>query len=120
MLRILVVDDNASFREAFSRMLDHEPDFEVVAQGGSLAEARANRLEGVDVAIIDRRLPDGDGLDLIGEVREASSGAKVVMMSVVMEPVQPREALKAGVEGVIDKIASPAEIAAQVRAVRAG
>jgi DNA-binding NarL/FixJ family response regulator len=90
-----------------------------VAQAGSLAEARANRLEGVDVAIIDRRLPDGDGLELIGELWEASSGAKVLMMSAVMEPVQPREAQKVGVEGVVDKIASPEEIAAQIRAVRA-
>jgi DNA-binding NarL/FixJ family response regulator len=119
MLRILVVDDNASFREAFSQALNYQPDLEVVAQAGSLAEARANQLEGIDVASIDRRLPDGDGLELIGDLREASSGAKVFMMSAVMEPVQPREAQKVGVEGVIDKIASPEEIAAQIRALRA-
>jgi DNA-binding NarL/FixJ family response regulator len=76
MLRILVVDDNASFREAFSRALDYQPDFEVVAQAGSLAQARANRLEGIEVAIIDRRLPDGDGLELLGELREAFSRAQ--------------------------------------------
>jgi len=120
MLHILVVDDNVSFREVFSRALDHEPDFEVVAQADSLAQARAKRLEDIDVAIIDRRLPDGDGLELIGEVREASSGAKVLMMSAVVEPVQPREALKVGVDGMIDKIAPPEEIAAQIRAVRDG
>jgi DNA-binding NarL/FixJ family response regulator len=120
MLRILVVDDNISFREAFSVGLDYQPDFEVVAQAGSLAEARETRLEAIDVAIIDRRLPDGDGLELIGDLREASSDAKVSMMSAVMEPVQPREAQKVGVEGVIDKIASPEEIAAQIRALRAG
>jgi DNA-binding NarL/FixJ family response regulator len=120
MLRILVVDDNASFRRVFSRALDYQADFEVVAQAGSLAEARANRLEAIDVAIIDRRLPDGDGLDLIGELREASSGAKVFMMSAVMEPVQQREAQRVGVDGVIDKIASPEEIATQIRAQRAG
>jgi DNA-binding NarL/FixJ family response regulator len=107
MLRILIVDDNTSFREAFSLGLDYQPDFEVVAQAGSLAEARETRLEAIDVAIIDRRLPDGDGLDLIGELREASSGAKVFMMSAVMEPVQQREAQRVGIDGVIDKIASP-------------
>ena len=69
MLRILVVDDNASFREAFSRALDYQPDFEVVAQAGSLSEARENKLEGIDVALLDRGLPDGDGLELIGDVR---------------------------------------------------
>ena len=118
MQRILLVEDHTAFREAMATYLERDSDFEVAAQAGSLAEARA-RLEGIDVAIIDRRLPDGDGLELIGELREASSGAKVFMMSAVMEPVQPREALKVGVDGVIDKIASPEEIAAQIRAVRA-
>jgi DNA-binding NarL/FixJ family response regulator len=118
MVRVLVVDNNAEFLEVFVRLLERQPDIEVVAQAASLAEARG-KLSGVDVAILDRGLPDGDGLELIGELREASFGAKVFMMSAVMEPVQPREAQKVGVEGVIDKIASPEEIAAQIRAVRA-
>jgi DNA-binding NarL/FixJ family response regulator len=116
MVRVLVVDNIAEFLEVFVRLLERQPDIEVVAQAASLAEARG-KLSGVDVAILDRGLPDGDGLELIGELREASFGAKVFMMSAVMEPVQPREAQKVGVEGVIDKIASPEEIAAQIRAV---
>jgi DNA-binding NarL/FixJ family response regulator len=119
MVRVLVVDNNAEFLEVFVRLLERQPDIEVVAQAASLAEARG-KLSGVDVAIIDRGLPDGDGLELIGELREASFGAKVFMMSAVMEPVQPREAQKVGVDGVIDKIASPEEIAAQIRAARDG
>jgi DNA-binding NarL/FixJ family response regulator len=119
MVRVLVVDNNAEFLEVFVRLLERQPDIEVVAQAASLAEARG-KLSGVDVAILDRGLPDGDGLELIGELREASFGAKVFMMSAVMEPVQPREAQKVGVDGVIDKIASPEEIAAQIRAARDG
>ena len=119
MVRVLVVDNNAEVLEVFVRLLERQPDIEVVAQAASLAEARG-KLSGVDVAILDRGLPDGDGLELIGELREASSGAKVFMMSAVMEPVQPREAQKVGVDGVIDKIASPEEIAAQIRAARDG
>jgi DNA-binding NarL/FixJ family response regulator len=119
MVRVLVVDNNAEVLEVFVRLLERQPDIEVVAQAASLAEARG-KLSGVDVAILDRGLPDGDGLELIGELREASFGAKVFMMSAVMEPVQPREAQKVGVDGVIDKIASPEEIAAQIRAARDG
>ena len=95
MLRILVVDDNASFREVFSRGLDHQPDFEVVAQAGSLAEAR-DKLKGIDVAIIDRGLPDGDGLELIGELREANPGAALLVMSATVEERHPQQALDAG------------------------
>jgi len=119
MLRILVVDDNASFRDVFSRGLDHQPDFEVVAQAGSLAEAR-DRLKGIDVAIIDRGLPDGDGLELIGELHEASPGAALLVMSATVEERHPQQALDAGAAGILDKVASLEEQAAQIRAVRDG
>src|ERR671912_1172695 len=104
MLRILVVDDNAGFRDVFSLGLDYQPDFEVVAQAGSLAEARA-MLEGIDVAIVDRGLPDGDGLELIGELREASPGAAVLVLSLTLEDRHPGEALEAGADEVLDKLA---------------
>ena len=58
MLRVLVVDDRANFRRAFAAVLGSQPDLEVVAQAGSLEEARP-MLEGVDVALLDRGLPVG-------------------------------------------------------------
>jgi DNA-binding NarL/FixJ family response regulator len=119
MLRILVVDDNAGFRDVFSLGLDYQPDFEVVAQAGSLAEARA-MLEGIDVVIVDRGLPDGDGLTLIGELREASPGAALLVMSATVEEAHPQQALDAGAAGILDKIAPLEEQAAQIRAVRDG
>jgi DNA-binding NarL/FixJ family response regulator len=120
MLRILVVDDNASFRGVFSLGLDHQPDFEVVAQAGSLAPGQANRLEGIDVVIVDRGLPDGDGLELIGELREASPGVALLVMSSTVEDAHPQQALDAGAAGILDKIAPLEEQAAQIRAVRDG
>jgi two-component system response regulator DevR len=71
MIRVLVVDDRIDFRLAFCGLLEGQPDLKVVSQAGSLAEART-MLEGVDVALIDRGLPDGDGLDLMGPLREAN------------------------------------------------
>jgi DNA-binding NarL/FixJ family response regulator len=116
MIRILLVDDNERFRKNFVLLLEQQPDTEVVAQAGSLAQAR-KMLWGVDVALIDRVLPDGDGLELIGELREASPGAKVLAMSLTMEEMHKREAREAGADGILDKIAPPEQIAAQIRAV---
>jgi DNA-binding NarL/FixJ family response regulator len=116
---ILVVEDNASFRDVFSLGLNHQPDLEVVAQAGSLAEARA-MLEGIDVVIVDRGLPDGDGLELIGDLREASPGAALLVMSSTVEEAHPQQALDAGAAGILDKIAPLEEHAAQIRAVRDG
>jgi DNA-binding NarL/FixJ family response regulator len=117
MLRILVVDDHGMFCDALSRVLSRFPDIEVVEQTSSLAEARA-KLEGIDVVLADRNLPDGDGLELVATLREASPGAALLVMSTTLEELHPGEALDAGASGIVDKVASPEEIAAQIRAVR--
>jgi hypothetical protein len=51
-VQVLIVEDHAIFRELFALCFDCEPGFEVVAQAGSLAEARG-LLEGVDVVVLD-------------------------------------------------------------------
>src|SRR5215218_511934 len=114
MIRLLLVDNNAEFLEVFSRLLERQPDMKVVAQAASLVQARG-KLSGVDVAIIDRGLPDGDGLEIISELREASPGAAVLVMSATAEQRHPQEALEAGADGIIDKIAPPEEIISAIR-----
>jgi DNA-binding NarL/FixJ family response regulator len=103
VLRILVVDDRADFRQAFASVLGAQPDLEVVAQAGSLAEARP-MLEGVDVALLDRGLPDGDGLKLMRPLRDANPHARVFVMSATVEMRHPDDAMEAGADGVIDKV----------------
>ena len=68
-LRVMLVEDHLAFRQALAFMLMREPDLEVVAQAGSLAQAREMLDRRLDVAVLDLALPDGDGRDLIGELR---------------------------------------------------
>jgi two-component system response regulator DesR len=119
VIRVLVVDDNAEYRDLFARILDHQPDMEVIARVGSLAEARPV-LRDVDVMIIDRGLPDGDGLVLIGEARETNPGAKVLVMSVTLEQQHPEDAANAGADGILDKLCSLEVKATRVRESRFG
>jgi DNA-binding NarL/FixJ family response regulator len=114
MLRVLVVDDRADFRQTFAGMLKNLPDVEVVAQAGSLAEAR-HMLEGVDVALLDRGLPDGDGLGLMRPLREANPRARIFVMSSTAEMRHPEDALEAGADGVIDKLDAPERVFALIR-----
>jgi DNA-binding NarL/FixJ family response regulator len=114
MTRILVVDDNTDFRMVFSALLEGQPDLEVVAQAGSLAEAR-HILEGVEVALLDRGLPDGDGLELMGPLREANPHARVLVMSLTAEMRDPGYAIGAGADGVIDKLDAPEAVFAAIR-----
>jgi len=114
MIRILVVDDRIDFRMAFVGMLEGDPDLKVVSQAGSLAEART-MLEGIDVALIDRGLPDGDGLDLMDDLRAVNPGARVFVISATAELLHPKDAIQAGAEGVIDKLDPPERVFAAIR-----
>ena len=114
MIRVLVVDDRIDFRLAFVSLLEAEADLKVVSQAGSLAEART-MLEGVDVALIDRGLPDGDGLDLMGDLRAVNPGARVFVISSTAEMIHPKDAIEAGAEGVIDKLDTPERVFAAIR-----
>jgi DNA-binding NarL/FixJ family response regulator len=57
----MLVEDHAAFRQSLASLLSREPDLEVVAQAGSLAQARQMLDTPLDVAVLDLRLPDGDG-----------------------------------------------------------
>jgi DNA-binding NarL/FixJ family response regulator len=113
-VRVVLVDDRADFRRAFASLLERQPDIEVVGTAGSLAEAR-RKLRGVDVALLDRGLPDGDGLELVGELRAANPGVRVFVISSTAEMIHPTDAIEAGADGVIDKVETPERIFAAIR-----
>ena len=102
MNRILLVDDHASYREMLTFVFDSEPDFEVVAEAGSLAEARG-MLEGVDLALIDLDIPDGDGMVLISELRAVNPHGLVIVLTASEEREVHARAVEAGASGVLHK-----------------
>src|SRR3954453_13176111 len=81
MKRILLVADHNAFREALAIRLNQEPDLEVAWQAASIAETRNVHLNGVDVAIVDPFLPDGDGMVLIREGSVANPNALALVLS---------------------------------------
>ncbi len=121
--RILLVEDHASFRQALAFMFEREPEFAVVGQAGSLAEARQflNGSAGeTDVAVCDLALPDGDGFDLIEEL--AANGGKVItlVLSASLEPARFARAVEAGASGVLHKAAAIGDIVEAVKRLRDG
>jgi DNA-binding NarL/FixJ family response regulator len=76
MARIMLVEDHAAFRQALAALLSQEPALEVVAQAGSLAQARQMLHTPLDVAVLDLSLPDGDGRELIGELRQGMQASR--------------------------------------------
>jgi DNA-binding NarL/FixJ family response regulator len=113
--RVMLVEDHTAFRQSLAALLSQEPDLEVVAQAGSLAEARELLDTPLDVAVLDLSLPDGDGRDLIGELRQSNAGISVLILTVTIRPGHLEEVLKAGADGVLHKVASPQTIVEEVR-----
>lgn len=114
MIRVLLVDDHAVFRQALSLFLDRQPDIEVVAQAGTLAEARQS-LGGVDVIVLDIALPDGNGFELIGELRKLDPDVAVLVLSGTIDPAYPERALEAGADAMLSKVNTPMRITDEIR-----
>ena len=120
-IRVMLVEDHIAFRQALAFLLSREPDLEVVAQAGSLAQARQALVEGrLDVAVLDLALPDGAGSDLIGELRRRDPDVSIVVLSATMGPGDLDEAAKAGADAVLDKIESLPTITREVRRLGGG
>lgn len=119
MNRVLLVDDHATFREPLAFMLNREPEFEVTAQAGSLAEARG-LLEDIDLAVVDLNLPDGDGTDLIGELRATNPHGMVLVLTASADREAYARAVEAGAAGVLNKSASIREVIEASRRLAAG
>lgn len=112
---MLLVEDHRPFRQALALVLGLEGLPVEVDQAGSLsAAARLVRLkDGYDAAIVDLGLPDGDGLELVRELRSISPGTAVAGLTVSLDPEDHAEALEAGAE-VLSKEGPLPEIVAAV------
>jgi two-component system response regulator DevR len=99
--RILVVIHHNAFREALAMCLSQEEDLEVTWQAGSITDTRDVHLDGVDVALVDPLLPDGDGLELIREVSVANPNALALVFSHKLDPALYQRALGAGAAEVL-------------------
>ncbi len=113
--RILLVAQHNAFREALAIRLDQEEDLEVAWQAGSVADTRDVHLDGVDVAVVDPLLPDGDGLVLIREVSVANPNALALVLSHKVDPATHHQALGAGAVEVLTTSASMEEVINAVR-----
>ena len=114
--RVMLVDDHPDFRDLMVTLLETQPDLEVVAQAGTMAEARvAAAAARFDVVVLDLGLPDGNGADLIGELREASPGGAVLVMSASLHPTNIERAMREGADEVLDKLSPPAQVVRTVR-----
>lgn len=117
LTRVLMVEDLRASTESLATKLNGEPELEVIGQTSKAAECRnfVAGGEGVDVSIVDLALADGQGLDLIGELRKSCPDVPVLVLTTSLDPGDRERVMKAGADAVLGKGADPDEIVSAAR-----
>jgi DNA-binding NarL/FixJ family response regulator len=120
-ITILLVEDHDMVAEAIRLALDRTDDLRVVGRSLSVKEALADaaRLRPA-VVVLDRRLPDGDGIAAIAPLRAAAPGARILVLTGEATPAVAARVAEAGGSGLILKAGNLSELQDGVRLVAAG
>lgn len=119
MIRVLLVDDHACFRQPLARVLDDETDINVYGQAGTIAEAR-HLLAGADIALVDLDLPDGCGLDLLKPLRGFGAQYKAMVLTGSASVAAEARAVEAGASAVFLKTIDTGQLILAIRRLAAG
>jgi len=120
-ITIMLADDHTIVREGFRKMLEMEPDFEIVgeAQNGRLAVAQALKLR-PQVVLMDIAMPLLNGLEAARQVLKALPATKVLMLSAHSDDAYVKNAAESGASGFLLKQTSAHEVCRAIREIHAG
>jgi DNA-binding NarL/FixJ family response regulator len=119
--RILVADDHALVREGLKRVLDNEPDLDVVAEAADGAEAVVHALDkNIDLAVLDISMPRKTGLQAARELSRRRPELRTLILSMYENEQFLFEALKAGASGYVLKSGADDDIVDACRAAMRG
>lgn len=120
-IRIVLIDDHILFRESLVRLLETQPEFEVVARCATVEEGQqALAASLVDMILLDYDLGDQVGTDLLTRLAVKETGLKVIMVTAGMGPSATLNAVNAGVVGVVLKHSDPRLLVEAIHKVAAG
>jgi DNA-binding NarL/FixJ family response regulator len=121
MTSVLIADDQAMIRTGLRKILEAEPDLDVVAEAadGSEAVAEATRLR-PDVVLMDIRMPVLDGIEATRRVTRTVPSTRVLILTTFGLDTYVFDSLRSGASGFMLKDAPPEELVAAVRIVAAG
>jgi DNA-binding NarL/FixJ family response regulator len=120
-VRIVIVDDHALFRESVARLLNAEPDFELVADCGTIQEAlRVISTSHVDLVLLDFDLGQQRGANFFAEAKRVGFGGKVLIVTAGLSDVEGADLMRQGGAGIFMKHGSAAALAQGIRQVMSG
>ena len=121
VVKVFLLDDHEVVRRGVKSLFDAEPDMEVVGEAGTAAEALA-RVPAVrpDVAVLDVRLPDGDGVSVCRDLRSQMPELSCLMLTSFSDDEALFDAILAGAAGYVLKQIRGSDLIGAVRTVAAG
>ena len=120
-MKILIVDDHALVRRGLNYVVKEGfPDADVVEAEGSSAALEGMRTGGVDLALVDVRMPDLDGLELLKAIKAEWSEVPVIMLSTYENAPYVKRALADGASGYLLKDATPEDLAQAIKVAMSG
>ncbi len=122
MIRVLIVDDHPVVRDGLRGVIDGEADMQVVGEAGHGAEAltRIGPGDGVDVVLMDLRMPTMGGVEAIGVLRRAAPSVRVLVLTTFDDDRDVLPAIEAGATGYLLKDTPREELLRAVRAAYRG
>jgi DNA-binding NarL/FixJ family response regulator len=120
-MTVLIIDDHPVFRDGVITVLEQEPSIVAVSEAASYQDAiRAVHEVRPDVAIVDISLKDGNGLELLADIRSRSPQTRCIVLSVHVDPGIVSRAFSLGAFGFISKGAGRDELLLALERVNAG
>ena len=120
-IRVFSVDDHPLLREGIATLVNNQPDMVLIGEASTGAEAiQQFKQHAPDVTLLDLRLPDMSGIDVLIAIRSEFPAARIVMLTTFEGDVEVQRALQAGARGYLLKNMPPVELLDVIRQVHDG